>query len=144
PGAGRGGPGGAGQASTGVGVPAVIAATPVPPGKYTREWRIPGSSLGRALGRPIRDQVYSTRDTQASTPQALELVNGEALTHWLSRGARKMIGVLPPEPASLMGRQVNGGRGAPAPFEVDVSKSKKLYLIVQDALSTAPDKATPI
>jgi hypothetical protein len=33
---------------------------------------------------------------------------------------------------------------APAPFDVDVSKSEKLYLIVQDFLSTAPDKAAPL
>ena len=55
-----------------------------------------------------------------------------------------MLGDLPPEPASLLSRQVNAGRGAPAPFDVDVSNSQKLYLIVQDALSTAPDKATPL
>jgi hypothetical protein len=88
--------------------------------------------------------VYSTRDTLATTPQMLELVNGEALTHWLWRGARKMLGELPAEPVSLLSRQINAGRGAPAPFDVDVSKSSKLYLIVQDALSTAPDKAATV
>ncbi len=135
---------------------------PIPPGTYARGWRIAGSSLERALGRPIRDQVYSTRDTQATTIQALELVNGEALTHWLWRGARKMLGELPPEPVSLVARQVNrsgvaaipvdidvsrsanGGSGAPISFDIDVSRSAKLYLIVQDSLSTAPDKAAPL
>jgi hypothetical protein len=117
---------------------------PIPPGKYVRGWRIAGSSLERALGRPIRDQVYSTRDTQATTIQALELVNGETLTHWLWRGARNMLGELPPEPVGLVARQVNAGRGGPVPFDVDISKAKKLYLIVQDSLSTAPDKATPL
>jgi len=67
---------------------AVVPAIPpvpisIPPGTYARGWRIAGSSLERALGRPIRDQVFSTRDTQATTIQALELVNGETLTHWL-------------------------------------------------------------
>src|SRR5579864_7021944 len=76
------------------------------PGVYTREWRAAASSLTRALGRPIRDQVYSTRDTQATTLQALELVNGQSLTHWLSRGARKMLGQLPPAPASIFDRLV--------------------------------------
>ncbi|MEO8370598.1 MAG: DUF1553 domain-containing protein, partial [Candidatus Solibacter sp.] len=156
-------------------VPAPIAPPPgpvaIPPGRYTRSWRIAGSSLERALGRPIRDQVYGTRDTQATTIQALELVNGEALTHWLWRGARRMLGELPAEPVSLIARQANiagrglppptpanggstnavpvpagGGRGAPAPFpfEVDISQSNKLYLVVQDSLSTAPDKAAPL
>jgi hypothetical protein len=119
-------------------------AMPIPPGYYAREWRIAGSSLDRALGRPIRDQVYSTRDTQATTIQALELVNGERLTHWLWRGARHMLGELPPEPASLAGWQMRTGRGGPAPFDIDVSKSGKLFLIVEDALSTAPDKAAPL
>jgi hypothetical protein len=117
---------------------------PIPPGNYVREWRIAGSNLDRALGRPIRDQVYSTRDTLPTTIQALELVNGETLTHWLWRGARRMLGELPPEPAALLARQMTAVRSEPAPFEVDVSKSEKLYVIVQDALSTAPDKAAPL
>ncbi len=122
------------------------ASSSIPAGSYAREWRIAGGNLTRALGRPIRDQVFSTRDTQATTIQALELVNGETLTHWLWRGSRKMLGELPPEPTSLFSQQVivGGNGGAPAPFDIDVSKSQKLYLIVQDALSTAPDKATPL
>ena len=123
---------------------APVPPVPVPPGKYVRGWRIPGSSLERALGRPIRDQVYGTRDTQATTIQALELVNGETLTHWLWRGARRMLGELPPEPAALVARQANAGRGAHVPFDIDISQSGKLYLIVQDSLSTAPDKAAPL
>jgi hypothetical protein len=113
--------------------------------------------------------VYSTRDTQATTIQALELVNGGTLTHWLWRGARRMLGELPPEPVSLLSRQMNNigrapppvetpgtpavadaarppspGQTSPAPFEVDISNSQKLYLIVRDSLSTAPDKAAPL
>lgn len=122
------------------------------PGAYSREWRLAANSLTRALGRPIRDQVFSTRDTQATTIQAVELVNGETLTHWLSRGARKMTGELPPDPRSLFAAQITRSQTTeekapleqPESFDVDVSKSSKLYLIVQDALSTAPDKATPL
>jgi len=118
------------------------------PGIYSREWRTAANSLTRSLGRPIRDQVFSTRDTQATTIQAVELENGETLTHWLSRGSRRMLGQLPPDPQSLFGAQVNrnmtnGGRPLDG-FDIDISKSSKLYLIVQDALSTAPDKATPL
>ena len=169
-----------------------IGLLPVPAANYVREWRVAGSSLTRALGRPIRDQVYTTRETVATTVQALELVNGEGLNHWLWRGARRMLGELPPEPKSLLTRQVFGGRGSggtnpaqtlalasaalptslpapvvpsapaliqplipaaparpvppppPVPFDIDISKSQKLYLIVEDNRSTAPDKATPI
>lgn len=121
--------------------------TAIPAGNYTREWRLAAGNLTRALGRPIRDQVYATRDTQAAMLQALEVVNGEQLTHWLWRGSRKLIGELPPDPQSLLSRQAAGGRGgtiSASAFKLDISKSKKLYLIVQDSLSTAPDKATPL
>jgi Protein of unknown function (DUF1553)/Protein of unknown function (DUF1549)/Planctomycete cytochrome C len=146
---------------------------PVAPGNYAREWRIAAGNLTRALGRPIRDQVYTSRDAQATSMQAVELVNGETLNHWLWRGAQKMLGELPPEPVSLFSRQVSGdpfrppaplppGLAAgsqilplipapppqppptPAQFHIDVSHSEKLYLIVEDNLSTAPDKAAPI
>ncbi len=116
-------------------------------GDYSREWRIAASSLTRALGRPIRDQVFSTRDNQPTTIQGIELMNGETLTHWLNRGARRMLGELPPDPRSLFAAQVNEARGetpAPIPFDIDISNSSKLFLIVQDASSTAPDKGLPI
>jgi hypothetical protein len=82
----------------------------------------------------------------------VELVNGETLTHWLSRGARKMSGQLPPDPRSLFAAQITRNQtteekaplAQPESFDIDVSNSSKLYLIVQDALSTAPDKATPL
>jgi hypothetical protein len=116
-------------------------------GTYSREWRIAASNLTRALGRPIRDQVFSTRDNQSTTIQAVELMNGETLTHWLNRGARRMLGELPPEPRSLFATQINESRDAvatPDSFDIDISKSSTLFLIVQDALSTAPDKALPL
>ena len=128
------------------------APVPIQGGVYAREWKIAGNSLTRALGRPIRDQVYSTRDNLPTTMQAVELVNGETLNHWIWRGAQRMLGELPPEPASLFSRQVSGA-GKPAagaapppvvPFRVNVSKSDRIYLIVDDNLSTAPDRATPI
>ena len=122
-----------------------VQSTTIAAGTYTREWRVAASSLTRSLGRPVRDQVYSTRDQQATTIQAVELVNGEALTHWLARGSRRMLGQLPPEPKSLLSRALNGSQRGVVPysFDVDISHSRKLYLVVQDALSTAPDKAAP-
>ena len=120
------------------------APTLIPPGYYVREWRVAGSSLDRALGRPIRDQVYSTRDTRPTTLQALELVNGERLTHWLWRGARKMLGELPTEAQGLLAWQMTALKSAPAAFDLDVSQSGKLYLIVEDSLSTAADKGAPL
>jgi len=114
------------------------------PGVYTREWHVAATPLTRALGRPIRDQVYGTRDTAATTLQALELVNGETLTHWLMRGARKMLGQLPPEPTPLFVRQVTG-RASPLPsFDVDVIGATKLWLVVQDIGSYSPEKVEAV
>ncbi len=116
-------------------------------GTYSREWRIAASSLTRALGRPIRDQVFSTRDNQATTIQGIELMNGETLTHWLNRGARRMLGELPAEPQSLFATQVDVTREripAPGQFDIDISKASELFFIIQDASSTAPDKGLPL
>jgi hypothetical protein len=117
-------------------------------GVYTREWRDAASPLTRALGRPIRDQVVTTRNNEATTLQGLELVNGESLTHWLWRGARNMLGELPPEPASLFDSGTVRGAGktqpTPVPFDVDISQSNKLWLVVQDTGSYEPDLVAPV
>ncbi len=120
--------------------------TSIPEGSFTREWRMPANNLTRALGRPVRDQVFSSRETGSTTMQMVELANGEILTGWLLRGARSMLGVLPPEPKSLVGKQVRSGFGAPglATFAADISGSDRLFFIIEDTLSTAPDKALPV
>ena len=110
-----------------------------PDGVYGREWRVASSKLTRALGRPIRDQVNSVRATGASTLQGLELVNGEIFAQWLSRGARHMLGELPPEPVSLYNRTVAGRAAASSAFDIDVSKAKTLWLIVQETGSNVPE-----
>jgi hypothetical protein len=112
-------------------------------GVYGREWRVSSSSLSRALGRPIRDQVTSTRAAHASTLQALELVNGELLTKRLSHGARRMLGAPPPEPLSLYNRTVAGRNATSSAFEVDVSRATKLWLIVQENGSNVPEVLEP-
>ncbi len=122
-----------------------------PPGRYTREWQTPASSLARALGRPIRDQVFSTRSTTATMLQALELVNGERLANWLLHGARNMLGELPPPATALFVTPITSrgaraatppqSRTAPSPFDVDVSRASRVWLIVQNANSTAVYKA---
>jgi hypothetical protein len=136
--------------------PQLASAVPSGPprGRYTREWQTPASSLARALGRPIRDQVFSTRNTSATTIQALELVNGERLANWLLRGARNMLGELPAPPTALFISPINsrGGRAgtppqartAPALFDVDISGVSRVWLIVQNANSTAVDKAEAV
>jgi hypothetical protein len=133
--------------------PAPAPGAALPPGRYAREWRVAANPLTRALGRPIRDQVFSTRETTATTLQGLELVNGDRLTRWLLRGARRLTAELPP-PAAIFIAPINGRGdrlGSPNPrpvvttaFDVDVSKARRLWLIVQDANSTALDKAEAV
>jgi Protein of unknown function (DUF1549)/Protein of unknown function (DUF1553)/Planctomycete cytochrome C len=131
------------------GAPSRTAAAGPPPslpptsGVYGREWRTASSNLTRALGRPIRDQVHSLRASHASTLQALELVNGEIFTQRLSRGARRMLGELPPEPLSLYNRNVAGRTASSSAFEVDVSKAAKLWLVVQENGSNKPEVLQP-
>jgi hypothetical protein len=111
--------------------------------QYTRDWHVAATSFTRALGRPIRDQVYSTRETDATTLQALEVVNGETLTHWLLRGARNMTGQLPPEPTSIFDRPLSG-HGGPYPFDVDIAGAAQLWLMVEDTGSYSPEKLQAI
>jgi Protein of unknown function (DUF1549)/Protein of unknown function (DUF1553)/Planctomycete cytochrome C len=133
--------------------PTAPAGAGPPPARHAREWQTPASPLARALGRPIRDQVFTSRSTTATMLQALELVNGERLSNWLLRGARNMLGELPPPPAALFvtpinARGVAAGQTAPrvaaAPFDVGVSGATRLWLVAQDANSTAVDKAEAV
>jgi hypothetical protein len=117
---------------------------PVSAGTYAREWRVGSTNLTRALGRPVRDQVTSVRAAEPTTPQALELVNGELLTRWLSFGARRMLRQLPPEPLSLFNKSVAGRNPTSKTFEVDVSNASKLWLIVMDTGSNAPERVEPV
>jgi len=112
-------------------------------GVYAREWRTPSTNLTRALGRPIRDQITATRATGATTLQALELTNGAILSRWISRGARRMLGELPADPTSLYNRAVAGRSASASPFDIDISRSKRLWLIVEDTGSNVPEVILP-
>src|SRR5207237_3080742 len=107
---------------------------------YAREWRVGATNLTRALGRPIRDQVTSIRVSSSTTLQELELVNGATLTTAVSRGARRLLGELVPGPASAFSKIVAGRSASTAGFDIDVSKASKLWLIVEDNGSSAPER----
>lgn len=113
------------------------------PDALAREWRVAANPWTRALGRPIRDQVYSARDTEATTLQALEVVNGQTLTHWLNRGAKRMLGQLPAAPLARLDRSL-AGRNGPYSFDVDIEGTSKLWLVVRDNGSYSPEKLEPI
>ena len=52
---------------------------------------IPADPLSLALGRPNREQVITTRQSLATTLQALELTNGDTLAKLLKRGSEKLV-----------------------------------------------------
>jgi len=47
--------------------------------------------LMRSLGRPHRDQVVTTRPSELTTLQAIDLSNGDILAGYLSKGAAKLV-----------------------------------------------------
>jgi hypothetical protein len=47
--------------------------------------------LMRSLGRPHRDQVVTTRPSQLTTLQAIDLANDEILANYLTGGARRIV-----------------------------------------------------
>ncbi|HTV02731.1 MAG TPA: DUF1549 domain-containing protein [Luteitalea sp.] len=105
-----------------------------------REWKAASNNLTRALGRPMRDQVTSVRPDDATTPQALELVNGEWLSDWLLRAGRRLTGQLPAEAYSRFTAGVSGRVPRARGFDLDVSRAESLWLVVEDAGSNAPER----
>jgi hypothetical protein len=106
------------------------------PAVPSRDWQFKASPLALALGRPIRDQVFTTRDNRPTTFQALELVNGASLENTLRRGALRLLGDLPAAPENLFdsGRLRKGA----VDFDVDISGLKRLWLLEEDAGSYDP------
>jgi len=103
---------------------------------YVREWRLKSDALSRALGRPIRDQVYTERSAEATTLQALELTNGPLLSKRLEHGARSLTGLLRPAPANLFDSKTV--REGVADIDLDITGAKDLYLVTEDVDSYDP------
>lgn len=106
--------------------------------RYAREWELRSTELTRALGRPIRDQVVTTRNTESATLQALELVNGATIHQQLRRGAQRLVGMLPEAPASLWD---SSGLRREGKKPIDIATtSNTLYFLVDDIGSFDPDR----
>src|SRR5581483_3009851 len=116
----------------------VLAPVKAGAGTYVREWRLKSSPLTRALGRPIRDQVFTERNSEPTTLQALELVNGETMTGLIHRGAKRILGELPPAPPNLFDSgEMRSGR---AVVDVDISGAQQLRLLIEDIDSYDPSR----
>jgi len=73
---------------------------------------IPADPLALALGRPNREQVITTRQSLATTLQALELTNGETLARLLKRGSERLV-ASHPDGRSLAQRVFRQGLSRP-------------------------------
>ena len=86
----------------------------------------------KALGRPSRENVATTRDDQATLLQALELTNGDFFNNVLADGAEQML-------------QHHGNNGEKIAFELYEKSfarepSKKELQLILDMLGDVPDK----
>ncbi|MBI1917236.1 MAG: PSD1 domain-containing protein [Planctomycetes bacterium] len=59
--------------------------------RFVRAALVHADGLMRALGRPNREQVVTTRPDQLTTLEALELSNGQILTDLMNRGAANLL-----------------------------------------------------
>lgn len=103
-----------------------------------RDWQLKSSPLTRALGRPIRDQVYTTRGEEATTFQLLELSNGPTLAAMLHRGSRRLLGELPEAPDNLYDSKFM--RQGTLKVEANLQGAKQVYLLTEDAGTFDPER----
>jgi hypothetical protein len=74
--------------------PAYAPSTP-PERQFIRAALVNADALMRALGRPNREQVVTTRPDELTTLEALDLSNGQILTDTLARGAANLLKTAP-------------------------------------------------
>jgi cytochrome c553 len=103
-----------------------------------RDWQLKSSPLTRAMGRPIRDQVYTTRGEEATTFQLLELSNGPTLAAMLHRGSRRLLGELPEAPENLYDSKFM--RQGTLNVEASLSSAKQVFLLTEDAGTFDPER----
>lgn len=108
-------------------------------GQLVRDWQLKSTPLSKALGRPIRDQVYTTRNEEATTFQGLEFANGATLATMIHRGVMRLMGELPAAPESLFDSLAM--RQGEKAFEIDVAGLKQVFLLTEDAGTYDPDRA---
>ena len=108
--------------------------------EYARDWRLKATPLGRALGRPVRDQVFTERNELATTLQMLELLNGETLTRRLRNGAERLLGRRTEAPRALFDSGVVNYRNGTIEEEVDLRGAERLWLLAVDSDSYDPTR----
>ncbi len=106
--------------------------------RYTREWRRKSDALTRALGRPIRDQVYTERGDAPSMLQALELTNGPLLSDRVRKAAASLLGLAKSPPLNVFDSKMV--RSGPVNIEADITGAKEIWLVLEDVDSYDPSR----
>ena len=116
----------------------VLGSDEAGPGSYRRDWRFASTSLTRALGRPVRDQVVIQRNHESTTLQALELVNGREINGLIRRGAKRLLYQSSPPPAN----RIDSGivRWGEEALDIDVTGAEPLRLLAVDIDSYDPER----
>ena len=108
--------------------------------EYARDWRLKATPLGRAMGRPVRDQVFTERNERATTLQMLELLNGETLTRRVRAGAERLLGRRTEAPRPIYDSGVVNRGSKDFGAEVDLRGTKEVWLLAVDADSYDPSR----
>jgi len=114
--------------------------------RYGRDYQLKISALTLAMGRPTREQVVTERTSQATTLQALELVNGKDLFRLLSNGALRLRGEMRAAPAPLWdsGNVGMGSVQTPPTVDAGIAGLSDLWLVAADHGSYDPDQTKPL
>lgn len=89
-----------------------VRAHPILPENFRiRAALLPLDPLQAALGRPSREQIVSSRDSQPTMLQALQLTNGTALREHLARGAQRRFAEGVQDPGEFVERLYRLGLG---------------------------------
>jgi hypothetical protein len=106
------------------------------PNPHLRAWRYKKpDALATSLGRPNREQVCTVRNEDSTVLQALELVNGTALTDRLREGSKALL-------ASELGRNQDVGQVIRALYERALSRlpSDEEVAVARPLLGSPQDK----
>ncbi len=106
------------------------------PATYERQWRFRSDPLTRALGRADRGQVITERSSEATTLQALELVNGKSFAQQLRRGAQRLLGQISPSTENIFDSGMV--RANTVDVDIDISGAPQLWLAIEDVGSYHP------
>ncbi len=116
----------------------VLGSDEAGPGSYERSWRFASTSLTRALGRPVRDQVVVKRNHESTTLQALELVNGREINGLIKRGARRLLHQSDRPPSNRF--DSGNVRWGEVALDIDVNGADQLRLLAVDIDSYDPGR----